>query len=170
VGSSTEVEIIDETMLLDTLESRKNLSFTIEGVTCSNSATTPSNRNNGNTQNRNTQKVERSSQRETVIGMVLTLSFDGKEIITQSHPKNFNRLLKEQEVREERKASEADKRAERKDIADGKRDDSKEDKGGLGDSERNDRLSDQKAARAERIRKEKEARKKRQEDFKKRIR
>jgi hypothetical protein len=117
-SSSTEVEIIDKTMILDPLESRKDLTFTTEGVICSDSATTPSSRNNNNNKPTNT-RVERSSLRETVIGVVLTLSSGGKEIITLSHPANFERLLKEEEAREERKALADDKRAESKDIADG---------------------------------------------------
>jgi hypothetical protein len=157
-GSSTEVEIIDNTMILDPLESRKDLNFTTEGVICSNSATTPSSRGNNNKPNNS--KVERSSHRETVIGMVLTLSSGGKEIITLSHPENFERLLKEEEVREERKALADDKRAESKDIADGKRDESNESTRDRGDRERNERLREQKEAREERLRKEKEARQK----------
>ncbi len=104
-GSTSNVEIITNSMQLDLLESKGNLKFAADGVRCKDMKNT----------------ADDTSLRETIIGMELTLSVDGKEILTQSHPENFSRFLKEQEAREERKEIASDKREEKKDIADSKR-------------------------------------------------
>lgn len=147
-GSSSEVEIIEDTMQLGLLESHKDLDFTIEGITCSDTSVSPSSQNNKKNNNNN-QKVERSSHRETVIGMVLTLSIDGREILTQSHPKNFIRLLKEQEIREDRKDEAASKRDEQKDIEADKRGNNQDTGRGRRDREDAEREKRKREAKAE---------------------
>lgn len=150
-GSSNEVEIITDSILLDPLEARKHVKFTTEGVLCNDMSDT---------------KLGKS-QRETVFGMVLTLSVDGNEIITRSHPENFIRQLKEQEAREERIGKSNNRREEQKDIADGKREDSG-DRKYKEEVAREKRIREAKEAVANRKAKEEEARHKNKNRFKNR--
>jgi hypothetical protein len=154
-GTSSEVEILDDTIELDLLESRKKLNFTTKGVKCSDRATSP---HSGD--GKSNAKIDRSSHRETIIGMVLTLSVDGKEILTQCHPENFIRLLKEEEVREDRKSEADSKREEQIEIEADKRDNSGEGRRGREDAERAKRKREDAEKVANRKAKEEEARKK----------
>jgi len=155
-GSSSDVQVINNTIQLEPLESRKHLSFTTAAVKCNNVSDSKA----------------ALTVRETVIGVVLTLSVNGKEILTQSHPKNLIGRIADDKKRDENKEDADEKRGESKDIADSKRDESNDDKGDRGDRERNERLkkekkerekrlNEEKAKRAEKLRKEKETRERR---------
>ena len=150
-GSSTEVEIVTNTMLLKPLESHKEVKFTTDGVKCSNMSDSKTD----------------VSVRETIIGMVLTLSVDGNKILTQSHPENLIKRIEEEEARQERKSTTNGKREEQKEIADGKREEKKE----IADGKREDsqdavlsRKDREAAVREKRKREEKEAREKRRRE------
>ncbi len=110
-GSNSHVDIINGSNQLDILPSHKSLSFTTDGVSCKDSSVKPV----VDPRKPNAKGAERSSHSETVFGFVLTLSVDGKEILTQSHPENFLRLLAEEEKREERRSAENDDRQDRVD-------------------------------------------------------
>lgn len=110
-GSDSQVDIIDDSTQLDILVSHKSLTFTTEGVSCKDSSVKPV----SNTRNPRTSNVKRTSHSETVFGFVITLSVDGKEILTQSHPANFLQRLEEEEKREERRLDEKNAREDRND-------------------------------------------------------
>jgi len=102
-GSGTSVEETTKTAKLYVLEPKKSLEFETAAVACKSiakKAQPPNCKGHGAT--------ERSSRRETVIGMVVTLSIDGKEFLKQGHPKSFIAQLEEDAERAARKAK-ADK-------------------------------------------------------------
>lgn len=86
-GSSTTTEEIDGTATVASLLSQQSATFETAVVSCEDSS-----QKGG--------KGPSTSKRETVIGMVVTLSADGEEFMKQSFPDNFLDRLKEEEERE----------------------------------------------------------------------
>jgi len=144
-GSFSEIKLVRNTIPLNILKSHKKIKFTTDAIKCKDSS----------------DQAERSSLRETVIAIVLTLSVDDKEFLTQSHPENFIRRLKEEEAREEGQSTADSIRDEQKDIDIGKREETQDSGRGRKDredAEREKRKREALKASEERKRKEKEAR------------
>lgn len=143
-GSSSEVEIITNTLDLDTLNSKSRLKFNTDGVKCRDMSNS----------------ITDEKLRETIIGMVLTLSVNGKEILTQSHPENFMSQLEEEEARKDRKYDEDSIREEQKDIAESRRGEDEQGRKYREDRAREKRKRDKAAAVAKRKAEEEAARNK----------
>lgn len=88
-GSNSTVDKIDETTTVELLESNKSAEFQTKAVECVTSS--------------KKSKEGNSSLRESVAGIVVTLSVEGKEFLKQSYPDNLLRRLEEEEERESRK-------------------------------------------------------------------
>lgn len=152
-GTSSNVVLVNKSIKLGVLPSRKSLRFNTNPVKCSNSSVTPT----YGSQGRNTRKVERSSHSETIIGVVITLTDGGREILSRSHPENLIRRLHEEERRADQKAIADNARAEAMDKGRESRD--------ADDVKRSNLKRKEQKAREDRKRKEKEAREKNQKRY-----
>lgn len=87
-GSNTSTKETTGTDSLDTLKPRLSVKFTTDGVTCEDSS----------------QKSENGpsrSQRESILGFVVTLSVGGEEFLKQCHPENYLERQEEEAKRQE---------------------------------------------------------------------
>lgn len=89
-GSGFTTEKISKTATIDRLESNKSAEFETSGVECV-------------TTSQKAKKGKGSAKRESIMGIVVTLSVDGKEFLKQSYPENLLRKLEDDEKRESRK-------------------------------------------------------------------
>jgi hypothetical protein len=89
-GSGTTTETTDGSATVATLLSNQSATFETTDVTCEDSSQKAS------------KKAPATSKRETVVGIVVRLSANGKEFLQQSHPENFIERLQEKEEREAR--------------------------------------------------------------------
>ena len=87
-GASTDIEEIDGSTTIKRLEANGSATFETESV-----ATEDFSQTGG--------KGPRISKRETVLGVVVTLSAGGKDFLTQSYPDNFMDRIEEEEKRQE---------------------------------------------------------------------
>lgn len=87
-GSSTDIEEIDGSTSIKRLEAHGSATFETESVETEDFSQTGG-------------KGPRISKRETVLGVVVTLSAGGKDFLTQSYPDNFMDRLEEEEKRQE---------------------------------------------------------------------
>lgn len=86
--SGTTTEEIEGTTTVKLLESLKSATFETDSVTCEDFS------QSGGTKSR-------TWRRETVIGVVMTLSAGGEEFLKQSYPENLIERLEEKEERED---------------------------------------------------------------------
>jgi len=93
-GSSSSTEKISKTTTVALLEANKSAEFETEGVQCVSSSKKGQKGKKGS---------KGSSTRESIDGIVIALSVDGKEFLKESHPDNLLRKLKEEEKRQSRK-------------------------------------------------------------------
>jgi len=89
-GSSSSTEEISKTTAVALIEANKSAEFETEAVKCVTSS-------------KKGKEGKGSSKRESIVGIVVTLSVDGKEFLKQSHPDNLLRRLEEEEERQSRK-------------------------------------------------------------------
>ena len=87
-GSETTTETVDGSETIASLPSNQKVTFETTTVTCEDMSQKAS------------KDKKASSQRETVVGMVVKLSANGKEFLEQGYPDNFLDRLKEEEERE----------------------------------------------------------------------
>jgi hypothetical protein len=87
-GSESDIEEIDGSTSIKLLEGHGSATFETESVECEDSSQTGG-------------KGPRLSKRETILGVVVTLSAGGKDFLTQSYPENFIDRLEEEEKRQE---------------------------------------------------------------------
>lgn len=89
-GSSSEVHEVTQRISIGTLEAKRSATFETKGVKCLDSYLKPKSGKN-------------SSHRESIVGMIVTLSANGHDFLEQSYPKNFLGRQKEEEERLERR-------------------------------------------------------------------
>lgn len=87
-GSETEVEEIEGETSIRRLDAFATETFEIDPIECLDTSETGGGK-------------PRISHRETILGMVVTLSADGEEFLKQSHPDGFLDKLEEEAKREE---------------------------------------------------------------------
>ena len=78
---------------MDTLKPRLSVTFTTDSLTCTDSS-------------QKSKDGPSRSQRESILGFVVTLSVDGKEFLKQCHPANFLERQAEEAKREESRKKE----------------------------------------------------------------
>lgn len=88
-GSSSATDAIAKTTTVAILESNKSAEFETTAVECITSS-------------KKSKDGKGSSKRESIVGIVVTLSVDGKEFLKQSYPENLLRRLEDEEKRENR--------------------------------------------------------------------
>lgn len=87
-GSGSKTEETSGSATIASLLSNQSATFETKDVTCEDST------------QKGSKNTPASSTRETVIGLVMTLSANGKEFLEQSYPENFLGKLKEGKERE----------------------------------------------------------------------
>lgn len=87
-GSETKTEEIEGDTTIRRLEAFGTVTFETDPIECEDSSQSGGGK-------------PRLSNRETIVGMVVTLSAGGEVFLEQSHPENFLDKLKEEEEREE---------------------------------------------------------------------
>jgi len=96
-GANTSTSQSGDTTELETLKPRGSVSFTTGSVTCEDSS-----RRGGN--------GPTVSRRESIVGVVITLSAGGEEFLKQSYPENLIRKLEEEEERQQAREEERESR------------------------------------------------------------
>lgn len=86
-GSGSKTEETGGSTTVASLLSNQSATFETTDVTCEDSS------------QKGSKKTPATSKRETVVGLVVTLSANGKEFLQQSYPENFLDKLKEGEER-----------------------------------------------------------------------
>lgn len=87
-GSGTKTETIDGSDTVASISANQKVTFETTGVTCEDFS------------QKGKKGEPASSKRETVIGIVVKLSVNGKEFLEQGYPDNFLDRLEEEEKRE----------------------------------------------------------------------
>lgn len=96
-GSDTMTSETTDTINLDTLKSRDSVKFSTDPVECHDFT-------------KSSKKGPTESQREKVIGVVITLSVGGNEFLKQSEPDNLLDRMEEEKKRQEAREKESEKR------------------------------------------------------------